>query len=263
MLSKLLKYELKNTFKFLVIFYTLSLLFAGLTRILGDAANSTFVLVLAEIFKGASISMMCSTLINNSMRIWVMFKGSLYGDESYLTHTLPVKKSTIYLSKILNSAITLIVSFIVIISSFLIIFYSDAFVEMLKGLLLNLSQGADVSIWGFAALFLGILYFEFLNLIQCGFSGIIVGHRFNSGKNLISVLLGLAFYTVSQSLVLIPVLLAGIFNSDIIKLFTSNIIPNIELFTTMLIISALSYFAICIILSIVNIMFFKKGVNVD
>lgn len=263
MLGKLLKYDLKNSFRFLVIFYSLSLIFAAAARILGDAANSTFVFVLSEIFKGASISMMFSTIINNSMRLWVMFKGSLYGDEAYLTHTLPIKKSTIYLSKILNAVITLVVSSVVVLLSFLIIFYSEAFLELFKGMLLPLTQAEDISIWGFAAVLLLILYVEFLNILQCGFSGIIIGHRFNTNKNLFSVIFGLVVYSFSQSVVLIPVLVAGILNSEIIDLFTSNIMPSFDVFKTILILAAVSYTAVCLILCLINIKLLKKGVNVD
>ncbi len=263
MLGKLLKYELKNSFKFLVVFYTLALVFAGVARILGDVANSTFVFVLAEIFKGASISMMFSTLINNSMRLWVMFKGNIYGDESYLTHTLPIRKSTIYLSKILNTVITLLVSVAVILLSFLIIFYSDAFMEMFKGIILSLTQSQNVSVWGISAVLILLLYVEFLNMLQCGFSGIIIGHRFNSAKTLMSVIIGIVVYGFSQAFILIPVLFTGIFNSDIMNIFTTNFIPSFEMFKTILILVTASYVAIFLILSIINIKLFEKGVNVD
>ena len=56
--------------------------------------------IIGEICQGAMFSMMISAIINNLMRMWVRFKQNLYGDESYLTHTLPVTKASIYLSKI-------------------------------------------------------------------------------------------------------------------------------------------------------------------
>ena len=96
MLRKLLKYELKSIFKFLIIFYVLAIFFSILTRIFFSFENSLMLEILAEIAQGAAISMMCSTLINNIMRLWVRFKSHYYGDESYLTHTLPIEKSTHY-----------------------------------------------------------------------------------------------------------------------------------------------------------------------
>ena len=82
MLKKLLKYELKNIFKFLVIFYSLSIFFSILTRIFLSIENSFIMNILGQITSGATISMMFSILINNLMRLWVRFKNNLYGDES-------------------------------------------------------------------------------------------------------------------------------------------------------------------------------------
>ena len=98
MLKKLLKYELASIFKFLIIFYSLALFFALLSRIFLNIENSFIMYVIGEICRGASISMMFSIIINNLMRLWVRFKNNLYGDESYLTHTLPVSKKTIFFS---------------------------------------------------------------------------------------------------------------------------------------------------------------------
>lgn len=263
MLGKLLKYELKNSFRFLIIFYALSLLFAVPARILGDSANSTFILVLSEIFKGATISMMCSTLINNSMRLWVMFKGNLYGDESYLTHTLPVEKSTLYIAKILNAVITLIVSVIVVIASLLILFYSDTTFEMFKTMLLPLSEVHGASLIAFIVLLAILIYVEFLSILQYGFSGIIIGHKFNTNKTLLSVIFGFVVYAVSQSAVIIPVLIIGIFNSDIMSIFTSNIAPSFEVLKTLLIICTVSYIAMFLIICFINTKLLKKGVNID
>ena len=82
MLKKLLKYDLKNIFKLLVIFYILSMLFGILTRIFFSFHNSLVLRIIGEITQGAAISMMCSTLINNILRMWVRFKTNFYGDES-------------------------------------------------------------------------------------------------------------------------------------------------------------------------------------
>ena len=65
MLGKLLKYDLKATFKFLAIFYTLAIVFAIITRILFANNNSLFLTILAYVFNGATIAMIANILINN------------------------------------------------------------------------------------------------------------------------------------------------------------------------------------------------------
>ena len=114
MLKKLLKYDLKNMFKFLVIFYVIALFFAILTRIFLNIENSLVMKIIGQVCSGVTISMIFNILINNLMRSWIRFKQNLYGDESYLTHTLPIEKKTLYLSKIITAIITMFVSIVVI-----------------------------------------------------------------------------------------------------------------------------------------------------
>ena len=124
MLKKLLKYDLQNINKVVVIFYGLSLFFAILTRIFFSINNSFIMEVIGKICSGVTISMIFNILINNLMRLWSRFRTNFYSDESYLTHTLPIDKKTLYLSKTLSSIITLFVSFLVIALSLFIAYYS-------------------------------------------------------------------------------------------------------------------------------------------
>ncbi len=132
MLLKVLKYDLKFTYKNLIIFYTLSLFFALLGRICGIFDNSGIMLILSKINNGIAISMIVSVIINNLMRVWARLVLNFYKDESYLTHTLPVKKSTLYLSKVLCGIITMLTSTVVIATSLLICYYSKENIELLK-----------------------------------------------------------------------------------------------------------------------------------
>ena len=103
MLKKLLKYDLQNIYKVLIIFYSLSLFFALLTRIFLNIENSFIMNIIGQICNATTISMIFNILINNLLRLWVRFKNNFYGDESYLTHTLPINKKTLYLSKTLTA----------------------------------------------------------------------------------------------------------------------------------------------------------------
>ena len=124
MLKKLLKYDIKSINKVLVVFYCLSLFFALLTRLFLYIDNSFIMSVIGKICSGTTIAMIFNIIINNLMRSWVRFKSNFYGDESYLTHTLPVNKKTLYLSKFLTSIITLFFSMLVICFSLFIAYYS-------------------------------------------------------------------------------------------------------------------------------------------
>ena len=102
MLKKLLKYDLKSINIVLIVFYLLSIFFSLLTRIFLNIDNSFICNVIGQICNGTMIAMMFNIIINNMIRLWVRFKQNFYGDESYLTHTLPIPKKTLYLSKFIT-----------------------------------------------------------------------------------------------------------------------------------------------------------------
>ena len=100
MLGKLLKYDLKWVYKVVSVFYILSLFFSVTGRLLNNIENSVVFSAITQFTFGFSIAMMASSLINCLMRLWARFVRNLYKDESYLTHTIPVEKKTIFLSKV-------------------------------------------------------------------------------------------------------------------------------------------------------------------
>ncbi len=263
MLGKLLKYNLKDSFKGLIVFYILAMFFSLLTRIFFGIENSFIMSIIASILSGVTISMIINILINNIIRVWVRFRQNLYGDESYLTHTLPIKKSVIYLSKFLNTVIILLISFLVIALTLFIAYYSKENIEMLKNILIPFEKAFDLKITGvlFAVLF--ILFLEILNMMQAGYTGIILGHRLDSGKIGFSVLIGFVSYMVTQVFVVAVVFIAALFNKDLMDLFFSNQITNFDSLKLILYIAMATYSAIVIILYFVNVKLFKKGVNVD
>ena len=113
MLNKLLKYDLKYMIKNMAIFYILSIFFAITTRILFYMEQSVIINIIGQISVGCMFAMIVNTLINTMMRSWVRFRDSLYKDESYLTHTLPVTKNNLYNSKFIQTLIFFFISFIV------------------------------------------------------------------------------------------------------------------------------------------------------
>ncbi len=263
MLKKSLKYDLKSTFKVLVIFYILAMFFGVLTRVFFSFKNSLVLQILGEISQGAAISMMCSTLINNIMRMWVRFKSHFYGDESYLTHTLPVEKGTHYLSKILATIVTLFVSCLVICCVLFTAYYSKDNLQFLKNLLLPVAQVYDSTLLQIIALFVVVFFLEFLNVLQCGFTGIILGPRKNSGKIGFSVLFGSAAYLASQAIIVVILFGIAIFNKDFMNLFVTKTALSVAAVKSIIYISIIGYTLISVLICFVNIRLFKKGVDVD
>lgn len=263
MLKKLLKYDLQDVYKVVIVFYGLSLFFAMLTRIFLNIDNSFIMDVIGKVCSGTTIAMIFNIIINNLMRLWVRFKHNFYGDESYLTHTLPVNRKTLYLSKTLASIISLLSSVFVIGLSLFIAYYSKENIELVKSLLLPLATVYDSTIVTIILSFIFICFLEILNMLQSGYLGIILGHKMNNAKIGFSILYGFGVYMITQVFVIIAVFIVALFNKELMNLFYTMDSLNVETIKICIYLAIVVYTLNIIILYIVNSKIFSKGVNVD
>ena len=263
MLKKLIRYDLESIFKFLIIFYSLSIFFAILTRIFLNIDNSLIMSIIGKICSGISISMIVNILINNLMRLWVRFKNNLYGDESYLTHTLPIDKKTLYLSKVTTSVITLFTSIIVIALTLYIAYYSKENIQTLKNILLPIANAYGSTILKILSAFLFVFFLEFANALQSGYTGIILGHKMNGTKTGLSVLFGFISYMITQVFALLLIFIVALFNSDLMNLFFTNEIVIFDMIKFIIYLAIIIYTITLFIGYFFNLKLFKKGVNVD
>ena len=263
MLRKLLKYDLANTLKFISIFYALAFFFAALTRIFGLFENSLIMEILSKICSGAAISMMFSIVINSLMRFWVRFKANFYGDESYLTHTLPIKREKLYLSKTLAAYITLLLSVGMIALTLFIAYYSKENIEFLKNMLSLVATTYNSTVIKILLAFLLIILLELICALQAGFMGIILGHKMNNAKTGFSVLFGFIVYIANQIIIVTITFIAALMNDKIMNLFYT--IETIDIPTIkVLIYLAIGCYAFTAMLGyFISAHLFQKGVNVD
>ena len=264
MLNKLLKYDLKYMIKNMAIFYILSIFFAITTRILFNMEQSVIINIIGQISVGCMFAMIVNTLINTMMRSWIRFRDSLYKDESYLTHTLPVTKSELYNSKFIQTLVFFFISFVVILISLFIAYYSKENWLAITNYVKTITTGLNMSTLFFITMAIIIIFLEVFNAIQCGFLGIILGNKMNNGKIGYSVLFGFITYLVAQSLILGLVFVYGLFDSSIMELFKiATISIDVEAFKVLAILSSLLYIMIIFIMSILCKKELNKGVNVE
>ena len=263
MLTKLLKYDLKYMIKNMSIFYILALFFAITTRILFSINQSIIINIIGQISVGCMFSMVASVLINTMMRSWVRFRDSIYKDESYLTHTLPVTKSAIYNSKFIQTLIFFIIGFAIAILSLFVAYYTKDRWLLLRGFISTITTGLNFNTTLFVISALIIIFLEVFNAIQCGFLGIIFGHKKNNGKLGFSVLFGFIAYILSQSIVLLLVFVVGLFDSSIMNLFTSNILLSAGSFKLLILLSIILYLLVIGLMSIICKRALNKGVNIE
>lgn len=263
MFLKVLKYDLKWVFSLINVFYILALVFAILARLTSLIEDSFVFMIINKILSATSISMMVSAFVNVITRSWVRFKRNMYGDESYLSHTLPVSKSVLYCSKTLTSVIAVFSTFIVLLACILLCYYSENFVEGLKLIVNSSAQILDISVGGFVFYLLLIIILEFIYILFAGYTGMIIGHRFNQNKMGMSVLFGFAIYMVCQTVMVIVMFIGGLlFSKELLELFTSTN-PAITGVKTIFALGCILYFAFDVAIFFVGKHQLSKGVNVD
>lgn len=259
MLTKLIKHDLKFIYKQLFIFYIIVFLMALIARVT-NVENPIFIVrFIHEFAQGSALGFAFGMFINASIRTWARFRQNLYGDESYLTHTLPIKRSTLWTSKFITSLIVTGVTLLTLLLCFFILFFETNMfnIEALK------ANGVYPEIWWTIVLCSIAMFCQFSFIMQCGSTGIILGHRRNSKPILFSVIYGLITYFVSSLLliglimlwtVLSPTIHDVIFNGVILNLGTLNLI-----FGTI----SIMYIALISVAFFLDRKMLNRGVNVD
>ena len=265
MLGKCLKYDLKYIYKVLVIFYLIDIVFAIITRVLFTFDNSFILHILSLIASGTTISFMFSIVINNLMRVWARFVKNIYLDESYLTHTLPINKSTIYESKFLSSIITMFTSILTIILCVIIAYYSKENLEIIKNTLQFFATTMNSTTIKVILTAFFVIFLEFTTILQAGFTGILLGHKSNNLKMAKSVLYGFLNYIFVVALSVLIIYIIGLFNPNIMALFNSNInnTLTVDIVKQALVLGIFLYIILIGIYYYIDIKIFKQGVNVD
>lgn len=263
MLGKLLKYDLKWIYKVLIVFYALGIIFAILGRIFTEIENSVLFNIIGQICNGTAIAMVVNVLINNLMRVWARFTRNVYKDESYLTHTLPVEKRTIFLSKVLSAIITMVTSSVVIAICIAICYYSTENIEFLKTALEFVATTYNSTVVEFLSITFAVLALELIYALLAGFIGIILGHKSNNRKMIKSILYGFIAYMIQQTLTIVILFVIGLFNPDIMNLFNTTEMINIDIIKSIMYIGIVIYIIYIIAYYVIGKKLFEKGVNVD
>jgi preprotein translocase subunit SecG len=267
MLKKLLKYDLIFMYKGLIIFYILSILSAICTRIFDNIGDEMIWVIITKICSGVTISMLFNIIINNSLRIWARFSKNFYGDESYLTHTLPVTKSTHYASKFLTLLITVTSSVVVMILTLLIAYVESA--EQLKvfieSFVFENAKVLDVIV------LVVILLLELIHIIQLGYTGMIFGNRRVDKKIIWSLVYGFIGYLITQIISAVYLFGMALVNSNVKEMFFTAYGPGAEQMggaleeTLKILVYGIGvlFVVITIVLYFINNKMLNKGVNVE
>ncbi|MBQ7351574.1 MAG: hypothetical protein IJW59_01735 [Clostridia bacterium] len=261
MIGKLMKYDLKKMFRILVYIYVCAISLAGITRLINIGKDIQILEIIGYIFAGCTYSAIGSVLINTFVQILRVFIGDFYKDESYLTHTLPVEKSKLLISKYLSSLIVIVCSVLVSFLSLFVVLYSKELFEGIRALLEVSVAGFNMSIAGFLTLLIFIVFEQICGMISMAFASIIIGCRENSRRILKGLLTFIAFYMISMMFTFVILAIVFAISGNIGEFFASSLSQGS--FITILILGLVLYFVYAVGFFLISYKLFKKGVNVD
>ena len=264
MLKKLLKYDLKWLMKIITIFLTIGLGLSVVGRLMDFLPDSLFFTVITKIVKGAALSLMITGLANCIIRSWVRFIINLYNDEGYLTHTLPVEKKTIFLSKTISSFLTVLVSIVVLFIGLIIMYYNKNTIAIIKEYFNAISNTLDISVVLFIITLVLVILLEIFFLIMVGYLGILIGYSFNQNKLFKSLVISVIIYTIGSIISICLLLVVGLFNEGLRNIFFGGSGEiQFELLKVIMLIAIAIYVVFIVALYYLSVKRFEKGVNID
>ena len=108
MLKYLMKYDIKKMTKLLIYLYPITIALAGITRLINIGKDIQILTIIGSVFASLTYTLIANILINAIIAIIATFTTNFYKDQSYLTHTLPVKKEKLLLSMYFGDSTTIL-----------------------------------------------------------------------------------------------------------------------------------------------------------
>lgn len=261
MLSKLLKNDLNKNMRWMWMLFVGTITVAGLSRGCKELAeNLAFFKVLSIFFDTIFYSLLVNTIVQPFLRSFLNFTRSIYGDESYLTHTLPVTKNQIFTSKFLTAFIEMVSGFICVIISLLIVFASKNMFTALELLLSTLISG-EFSVLLILTLFILLVITEFIMFISIIYFSIVNAYKQKDKKILRTFLLTALTSTIALTILSVIMVIALLISG--VDLSSTTIVVTNSTFITIISTGIITYSAITTILFFLTKKEFNKGVNVD
>ncbi len=199
MFLKVFKYDFKSIFfKFIPVLAVLPIL-AVLVRLVN-------LFPLDNVFAGLMISLLnglfifsCAALFLYTVIICIMrYVKSLFRDQGYLTHTLPVNKHQLLLSQILADVLMEIISVLLVVLCIIIAYFNpDVFAVVADTIsnILDIFISSDELMRVFSGTLVLLVFCILFGSLQSLFviyTGVAIGHAFSKNKGILSVVFCIA-----------------------------------------------------------------------
>ncbi len=262
MFTKLLKYHLQSIYKQAIIFMAIVLICAIVSRLTAFDNPPFIILFINKFTNGCAFGFTVGLIINVVMRTWARFITNTYGDESYLTHTLPVSKHTIWAAIFIASVIVTITSILTFIIAILIMYGSPDIISSISQFFYD-SFGTNIKLSTFITVLILGVFLQLLFTLQAGFCGIIIGYRGYNYRLVRSVIYSIAIYNLGSIILFTLALIWSCFDHDINQLLFQNITPEISTVFRLLLGVTVVYFIYIISIYFINAKLLSRGVDVE
>ena len=261
MIKKLIKYDVKNMTKILWIMYTISLGIAIIARLFDLGSRIQIIDVITKICQGATYSAIANILINTYIHILRVFITNFYKDESYLTHTLPVNKQQLVLSKYISSILVILASVLVSIASLLILFYDKNFFQNIENLLSAILYDFKLPVPLILIGIIALIAVEVCTVMGMAFCAIIKAHTYNSQRIIKGIFWFIVYYFGAQTILAWIFVFAFLVSGNFTELLAEKL--SSSSFILLTVISIIFYSVMTIVYYFFSLKLFQKGVNVD
>ena len=78
-----------------------------------------------------------------------------------------------------------------------------------------------------------------------------------------SVIFGFIVYIICQLIVLLILFIVALFNSDVMKMFTDNVLPHLPAIKNVVLLFSIVYVSIIAVMNLICVKKLNKGVNVE
>ena len=238
MLGKIIKYDFLSMKKDLLPLYIVEICIALLYRlfnVIGEKVDIIKYVSFMILF--LFVIIIISTFIYTFFISIKRYYNNMLKDEGYLTHTLPVKKWELLLSKVIVSFIFLVITIAITLVVLYIGFYEKGVFDVIQSAINDIKNtiGDEIIIYLPIALILG-----YMNYIIIVYFGLTLGFTQNSSKIGYSVLFIFVAYTISQIINSVMFIVLVLINPDLLNYINSiemakeyvNQVLSLALFTS-------------------------------
>lgn len=250
MFASLMKYNLRKSARFFIINYVAMLVSAVAGRLFAELGSTNFTFIMSVIFQGVCWAGVANLFINNLLRLWADSRTTLYGDEGYLYHAIPVRTSYLFWAKWLTALLILLMNLVVSAGAILL-----AYGE-------GISSMFDATQEIFAII--GIIALEIFAIFTEGILGIILEHHGRIRSRNRGLVYGLIAYLLSQAFTLVAIPVGAIFTPEILDIFTEpQGILDYDVVRTLLIVTTIAYVVVIATVSLISAHKINDGVNLE